>query len=135
MRLVQADEAAGRIFERAFGFPAVPPYAGLLVIDDAGVPHGAVLLNGYNRGMNIDASAIGQGCWTMGVMRDLARYCYINLGVRRVTAKTRKDNWKARRALKAIGFREEGKLRDYWPDGHPAIVYGMTAREQKLLRI
>lgn len=135
MRIIQADAAAARIFEGAFGFPAVPPFAGLLVVDAEDVPHGAVLLNGYHPGMNIDASAIGEGCWTMRVMRELARYCYVTLGVRRVTAKTRKDNWKARRALKAIGFREEGKLRDYWPDGHPAIVYGMTAREQKLVKV
>lgn len=135
MRLVQDDLTAARIFERAFGFPVVPPFAGLLVIDDDNVPHGAIILNGFHRGMNVDVSAIGERCWTVGVMRDLARYLFVRLGVRRVTGKVRKDNRKARKALKALGFREEGKLRDYWQDGHPAIVYGLTAREQKLVRI
>ena len=135
MRLVQDDRAAAHIFERAFGFPAVPPYAGLLVIDGDDVPHGAVLLNGFHRGMNVDVTAIGHGCWTVGVMRDLARYVFIRLGVRRITGKVRKDNRKARKALRALGFREEGKLRDYFQDGCPAIVYGLTAREQRLVKV
>ncbi len=133
MRLEQNDELAARVAGRVLGVKFSHPMVGMVVRDDAGKGRGVVIFNNYNA-RNIDMTGVGVGCWTVPVIRDLARYVFQRLGVKRVTAQTRHDNIKARMALRRMGFREEGTLQDWFDDGEKAIIYGLTAREQRLIR-
>lgn len=109
------------------------PFVGLVVRDGSQIPAGAVIVNNYD-GPNCDVTFVGRRCWTVGVMRDLARYIFGRLGCKRVTAKTRPSNAAARRALEKVGFRLEGELRAGFGTEN-ALVYGLTADEQKLARL
>ncbi len=135
MRLVRDNQRARDIvFDITGGYPP-ERMSGFLVVDEGDMIRGVVVLSNYTKGANVDMSGIGHGCWTVPVIRELARICFDFFGCRRVSAKTRKDNRAARKALKAMGFREEGKLRDFYEDGCSAIQYGLLRREQRLVRL
>lgn len=135
MRLVRDNRRAKDIiFDITGGFPQ-DPMSGYLVVDDGDNIRGVVVLSNYTKGANVDMSGVGIGCWTVPIIRELARIAFGYFGCRRVSAKTRKDNKPARKALRAMGFREEGKLREFYEDGCPAIQYGLLRREQRLVRL
>ena len=52
-------------------------------------------------------------------------YCFKQLGVQRVTARTRVDKPKVINVISAAGFRVEGRARRYYPDGTDAILFGI----------
>lgn len=130
MRIERDDEAAAEFLQKS-GVHLVPPYVGLLVLDERNV-WGAFIVNDY-ADRNCEISAIGQRCWTPSVVRYLARYIFGKLDCRRVTARTRMSNTKAKRALLAMGFQYEGRLRD-WYDNEDCLVFGLTRTEQGLAR-
>lgn len=135
MRLVRDNERARDIVHDITGFLPDERMSGFLVVDPSDTIKGVVVLSNYSKA-NVDVSfAAGTGCWTVPIMRELARICFGFFGCRRVSAKTRKDNRASRKALKALGFREEGKLREFYEDGCPAIQYGLLRREQRLVRL
>lgn len=136
MRLVRDNRRARDIAHNITGHLLPERMSGFLVVDAADMIRGVVIFAGYHKGGNVDVPfAAGQGCWTVSIMREMARICFALLDCRRVSAKTRKDNRAARKALRAMGFREEGKLRDFYEDGCPAIQYGLLRREQRLVRL
>lgn len=135
MRLVRDNQRARDIAHEITGFPPDERMSGFLVVDTTDTIKGVVILSNYSKS-NVDVSfAAGMGCWTVPVMRELAHICFGWFGCRRVGAKTRKDNKAARKALRSLGFREEGKLREFYEDGCPAIQYGLLRREQRLVRL
>lgn len=134
MRIIQDDEFAARMAGQWLGVTFAPPLIGLLVLDDERkIPVGAVVLNNYSA-RNIDLSAIGVGCWSVPVVRELARYVFGKLRCRRITAMTRDGNAKAIRALRAMGFAFEGYANDWFEDGEAAVRYGLTASRQQFIR-
>ena len=52
-------------------------------------------------------------------------YTFNQLGVQRVTARTKSSNNKVVNVMIAAGFRVEGRARRYYPDGADAILFGM----------
>lgn len=108
------------------------PFAGLVIETDNGGVCGAVVFNDFSNG-NIEMTGVGQGCWTPYVIRELARYVFKYLDCTRVTARTAVSNHKARAALRALGFRQEGRVRE-WFKGEDAILYGLLRREQRIYR-
>ena len=131
MRVYQDSERARRFAEPLLKCSFADPMIGLVVERDARVV-GAVILNNYTPGCNIDLSAVGKGVWTPTVVRDVFRYCFLR--VKRVTALTRVDNFVAIKSLTKIGFKQEGILRDWFPDGD-AVCLALLKREQKVVRI
>lgn len=129
----QDDQLAAIMVQSVLHIPLCAPFVGLVVRDGSQIPAGAVIVNNYD-GLDCDVIFVGRGCWTVPVMRDLARYIYGKLGCARVTAKTRPSNVVARRALEKVGFRLEGELRAGFGTEN-AFVYGLTATEQKLVRL
>lgn len=117
--------------ERGWGFtPPVTTFA--LVDEETGGIVGAAVFNDYNRS-NIELSVVTERPqpFPKGVFRAVLHYPFIQLGCRRVTAKTRKGDHRARRLIRRLGFKPEGEMVDYYPDTEAAeadnaMVYGMT---------
>lgn len=130
-RVYQDDERAREFACGVLGYDFAQPYMGLIVEKD-GMAVGAIILNGFIRGRNIDLTAAGKGAWSLGVAREIARYCFARAV--RITARTSVNNRTAINALKAIGFKTEGVMRDYFPDGD-ALVLGLLKSEQKLIKV
>ena len=107
------------------------PMIGLVIERDETIV-GAVVLNNYTPNCNIDLSAVGKGVWTPTIVRSVFRYCFQR--VKRVTAVTRVDNSTAIKSLTKIGFKQEGILRDYFPEGD-AVCLALLKREQKVVRV
>jgi RimJ/RimL family protein N-acetyltransferase len=107
-----------------------PPFIGLL-IEARGKTIGAVMVNDYRPGDNIELTVAIGGLWNIRDFRDIIRYCFARS--RRITMKTRCDNARALRMLEALGFRREGVLRE-WFGGVDAVVYGLLKSEQKIVR-
>jgi hypothetical protein len=131
LTLVQDDQKAAMLVQGALGVVLCPPFVGV-VVRDGDREVGAVVFNDYT-GANVEMTGVGRGCWTPTVIRELARYCFATLGVRRVTARTAVSNAKAIRSLERMGFRREGIARE-WFDGEDAILFGLLAREQRIVR-
>ena len=132
MRVEQDDDAAADIVCHHLNVDLCPPFVGLCVRSDGNQCLGAVVLNDYT-GANIELTGVGRGCWTPRVIRDLARYIFGTLKCRRVTARTAVSNAPAIRSLERLGFQREGVARQ-WFDGEDAIVFGLLANEQRIVR-
>ena len=92
---------------------------------------GAVILNDYTPGRNIEVTAVGH-CWSIKIIREIMRYCFSR--VKRITCRTSVNNAAAIKALQSMGFQREGLMRDFFDDGD-AIVFGLLKSEQKLIRV
>lgn len=129
IRLVRQDsEAAKRYIEQQLGLFVADPFIGLM-IDKDGKQVGAVILNDYRPGENIELTAHTCGNWSIRDVRDIARYCFGR--VRRITAHTSVKNTRACYMLKALGFQHEGTLRE-WFNGDDAFVFGLLKSEQRI---
>lgn len=62
---------------------------------------------------------------TRGHINAILGYPFYQLSVRRITAITHIRNRRVAKLLKGLGFMREGKLHQWFDDGH-AIVFGMT---------
>lgn len=133
MRLEQNDELAASYVHQFLGTDIRgTPWVGLIVRGESGGVAGCVVFNDYSNG-NIEMTGVGRGCWTVPIIRELARYVFQTLGCSRVTARTAVSNRRAKRALLAIGFKYEGRMRDWF--GHEdAMVFGLLRREQRLVK-
>jgi hypothetical protein len=112
------------------GLHVADPFIGLIVEKD-GKQVGAVILNDYTAGQNIELTAHTCGNWSIADVRGVARYCFAR--VRRITARTSVKNTRAIYMLKALGFKQEGVLRDWFEDGD-AIMFGLLRSEQRIYR-
>lgn len=126
----QDSEAAKRYIERELGLFIADPFIGLL-IEQNGKSVGAVILNDYRPGQNIELTAHTCGTWVIRDVRDITRYCFER--VRRITAHTNVNNNRACYMLNALGFKCEGMLREWFKDGD-AFVFGLLKSEQRIYR-
>jgi RimJ/RimL family protein N-acetyltransferase len=126
------DDARARAFAGAWlGCEFAEPSIGI-VIEKDGQMVGAVIINGFERGLNLNLTAVGHH-WDIGVIRDIARYCFAR--VRRVSARTSATNTAAIKALRAVGFRPEGIMREGAADGSDAVLFGLLRSEQRLIKV
>ncbi len=133
MRLRADNEQAARLVESTLHVDIRgTPFGGIVIETDNGGVCGAVVFNDYAQG-NVEMTGVGMGCWTPKVIRALARYVFKQLDCTRVTARTAVSNHKARAALRAIGFVQEGRMRE-WFKNEDAILYGLLRREQRIVR-
>src|ERR1019366_5300555 len=109
MRLFQDDARAKEIIDSVLHVGIADPFVGLVALDGESAV-GAVIINNYETRASVDVSFTGRLSPT--TLRDLARYLFNVLGMRRVQAVTRFDNIKARQGLKRLGFKHEGNLRE-----------------------
>ncbi len=131
MRVEQNDALARAEVSRCLGVDLAQPFVGLCLYDgDALV--GAVVLNDYT-GANIELTAMLDGPVSIKVLREIARYVFGRLGCRRVTARTKVSNVRAKYALTLLGFKREGLARE-WFDGEDALLFGLLRTEQRIIR-
>jgi len=127
------DALAAEMVKASLGQPVVPPFVGLVAIDDEGAPVSAVILNNYER-RDVHVTVVNAGNFGVRAMRHLAWLIFVNLGCARVTAITRADNLPAQRGLLQLGFRQEGIMREHF-DGADGLLFGLLRSEQKIVRL
>jgi hypothetical protein len=131
MRLVLGHDAeVGQFASERLGVAIVPPFTSMGIVDDAGQLAGAVIYNDYN-GANIEISVYAPGCLNRRIIRAMAAYPFEQLGVVRVTARTKRSNKTMCKLFPRLGFVFEATLKNYFGPsrGDDAIVYRMTRAE------
>ena len=128
----QDDERAGRAIEAALGVTVALPFVGL-VVTDGGALVAAVIFNNFDR-QNVDVSVSVEKSVSVSCVREIARYVFGTLRVKRVTATTLASNHPAIKSLSCLGFKFEGTLRQRFPQGD-GLVFGLLASDQKIARL
>jgi RimJ/RimL family protein N-acetyltransferase len=132
MKLItDKSEKVARWAGQRLGVTFSPPYVAV-GIESHGKPVGAVIFNDYQGG-NIEVSAVGRGAFKKGILQHLFRYAFNDLECSRVTVRTRADNEKVIDLAIRFGWRVEGRLRQFYPDGCDAVVFGMLRKECNFL--
>lgn len=101
----------------------------VMINRDTGLAEGAYVFNDRDAD-NIELS-VYFGCVipvTRNIIRTVFAYPFLQLGVGRVTARTRAGNLDVRKKIRRLGFKPEGRLRQYFPDDD-AMLYGMLRDE------
>lgn len=131
---IQLDnDSAKAIIEKAFPkINVLEPFCGLLVKHGIETV-GAIIFNRYDF-RDVHFSCVMSKPIGMSDARCVARYVFKQLGCRRCTAITQEDNIAAQRALRKLGFKYEGRMRDHFDDSD-GLVYGLLRSEQKIARM
>lgn len=132
MKIERNDVVAKFILDGVFGSCFHAPFSGFVIVEE-GFPIGAYVLNCYT-GHDVEFTMALQKPISIGIARQIARDCFVGLGVSRVTAKTRTSNAPARRGLEAVGFKQESVAFDHFGDEN-AAVYALLKRDQKLIKL
>jgi RimJ/RimL family protein N-acetyltransferase len=126
-----ADWVADRVPEMEIGDS---PYTAIGLVNDGGVLVGGVVYTNYTRtDIHMHIALTGRRVLTRWFIGECFRYPFVQLGVKRVTGLVAASNEAARRFDEHMGFKQEGVLRHYMPDGDDCIVYGMLREECRWL--
>lgn len=90
-----------------------PWFKAVGVIDREGKLIGAATFHDWNT-HNIEVAFYGPGAISKGIFVGLARYCFENLKVTRITARTTRKNRRVNRGLPKLGFRLEGVSKHFY---------------------
>jgi hypothetical protein len=110
------------------GQEIVPPYTAFATVAADGQISGAVLFNDLQEA-SVELSMVATRPLSRALLRLASQYAFGDLRCRRVTARTRASNLPVRRFIEKAGFKQEGVLRSYYPDGDDAILYGLLKSE------
>lgn len=108
------DAAVAAWAGQQLGVQFVQPLTAIGVVDKEGAIIGASVFNDYYRGGNLEWTCVGAGSLRAAMLREIARYCFIELEASRVTAKTRRSNKLVRRLLPKAGFSFEMTQKRYF---------------------
>ena len=122
------DAVAKFVVDRALGCDLAPPFAGYVESED-GLPVAAAILNGFT-GHDVHLTVAGRRV-SLALARTVARICFRDWNVARVTAITRESNRPAIRCLARFGFAFEGRLEAYYGT-EAAHLFGLQANRQIL---
>ena len=100
------------------------------VVRGAGPLIGAATFHGFN-GSNVELCYWGPWSITLPIARGIAKFCYDELKVNRITVRTPRHHSCLKRTLPKIGFRYEGVLRRFYGPHKrdDAIIYGLLREE------
>ena len=79
------------------------------------------------------ASEPGKRWATRKLVSEVIAYPF-SIGCNRITAYVKKGNKLSQKAVKQLGFKQEGKIRRAYKDGTDAIIYGMLPAEFRFWR-
>ena len=133
MSVKHDDEAARSIAEAAFGKKMYDPLVGLVLFDDKGLADGACIFNNWD-GRDVHFTCVNSHLLRVADARFVARYVFEKLDCHRCTAITARHNAPARKALRQLGFKIEGFLREHFPNDD-GVIYGLLRSEQKIARL
>lgn len=129
--IVHDDRHAREIVERELRVKIYEPFSGVVICHgEAAV--GACIFNNYC-GRDVHFTCVFDGLMTINDARIVSRYVFGQLGCQRCTAITRSGNAAARMALRQLGFKIEGFLREHFDDDD-GVVYGLLKSEQRITR-
>lgn len=135
--LYGADFAvAAWVQDRIPGCTGFGPCSALGIVRD-GALVGGVVFSGWHPGArDVEVSGAVAPGFRVGPagMRRCLRYAFVQLGCVRITARTAKRNREARAFLDRLGFRIEGVRRAAHDGRQDQILYGLLARECRLLQ-
>lgn len=96
-----------------------------------------VLFCGYNgHAIEMHVASDGSRRWlTRDYLRACFRYAFVQLGVRRVTGLVSAKNEAALKFDRALGFKDEGCIRQGADDGSDLLVLGMLRAECRFLGV
>lgn len=132
MRVSQNDALAKSLIDKSLGVSMAAPFVGLIVGDDK-TTAAALIFNNFDR-INIDLSITVFAPIPVACIRDVARYAFERLSVKRVTCLTSVTNHRAINRLLLLKFRLEGVLKERFPSGD-ALQFSLLASEQKFVRL
>jgi hypothetical protein len=109
------------------------PCSAIGVTNSRGKLIGAAIFNDYQQ-KNVAVSVVGKGAFRKDVLRELARFIFIDLACERVSITVRKDNELVLDLAIRAGWRVEGRKRKFFDDGCDAIIMGMLRSECNFLK-
>lgn len=124
------DERVGEFASRGLGLLIVPPFVSIGVVNQKGNLCGSVIYNHYN-GPNVEITIFGPGAMKRGIIRACLSYPFHQLGVIRVSARTRRSNKAMCRMLPRLGFKFEGVMKNYFGPyrNDDAILYCLMRKD------
>lgn len=129
---LRSDQLAKQYIDKALDFNLQAPFCGYVFVNEARAVVGAFILNGYESG-NVELTVASHEKLTIRAVRFMVYLAFHDLKCNRITARTRASNKRAINAILKSGAKQEGVLRGYF-NGEDAIVFGLLASEQKLVR-
>lgn len=128
MRLVGDIEAVAHWVADRTGVDCFQaPYTAFGWSDDSGEILGGVVFNNWN-GANVELSVAGRGAVTRQAFRDIAEYCFGQLGLRRITMHTRATNLRLINQAERAGFAREGYRKDWFLEGDAIALVMLRSR-------
>tara|TARA_B100000073_G_scaffold346911_1_gene359571 strand:- start:1873 stop:2283 length:411 start_codon:yes stop_codon:yes gene_type:complete len=107
------------LWTQAFGFE----FEGKLV--------GAVVFTDYSKNdIHVSVASTNPIWWQRRFLRAMYEYVWNQCGCLRISAMASEVNRKSRKLLERLGFKEEGRLRNFHGE-HDAVVYGQLRSECK----
>lgn len=128
MRVIAGQDEAVALWAGAnLGVRFQEPYTAYGFTDANGNIDGAVILNDYYKMGNVEITYFGPRSLSPRIVAFIARFCFEELQVMRVTAKTKRSNAVVRRLLPRFGFAFECTHKRYFgPEkGDDALVFFM----------
>lgn len=120
------DETVAAWVEAKMGGLCVFPHRALGIIDRDGVLRGGFVLAFHNP-TTAELTLYAPNAFTHGVFRSFCRWAFIECGIWRLQISTTRDNLTIKSGVQKMGFKFEGKARDYYGVGVDALRYSMTA--------
>jgi RimJ/RimL family protein N-acetyltransferase len=117
---------------KSIGVILCPPFVTLAILENGKIIAAAVF-NNY-QDSNIDMSVVFSRriALTKGNLRALFSYPFKQLGVNRVSVRTRASNMGVRKQIRRLGFMPEGKKNQFYGN-EAAIEYGLLRSQCKWL--
>ena len=129
----RSDALAHSFIKKSLGIELEAPFCGYAIYDTDGGVVGAFAFTNYTRD-NVELTVATTERLTLRVVRFMVYLAFVDLGCRRITARTRASNTRAIRAIEKSGAKREGVAREYF-NGEDAILFGLLRNEQRLIKI
>lgn len=130
---VRSDVLAREFLKQSLGIELEFPFSGYAVKDEAGGVIGAFAFTNYTK-CNVELTVAINDRLSVRLVRFMVWLAFVDLGCRRITARTRVSNTRAIRAIEKSGAKREGVAREYF-NGEDAIMFGLLRSEQRLIKL
>lgn len=123
------DRSVADFVSDGLGIVISPPFVAIGIVDDDKL-RGGMVFDGYN-GSNIEITLYAPGSLKRGIIRGGLHYVFVQSGVLRLSARTKRSNKAMCRILPRLGFKFEAVLPQYFGPqrGDDAVLYRMTRED------